>query len=316
MNSIFRLCLNPLRVLCVVFPLSVSSSAYAQDHSDHAGMDHSGRSAENPAPKASTDPHAGHNMEKTSADKESGKTGSSAKPPEPIPVLTPEDRAAAFPEISAGHAVHGTSIQRFVLLDRLETWDADAGKGLAWEVQGWVGGDINRLWIRSRGERVDDTTESSDFELLYGRSVARWWDVVAGIRHDIQPGASQDFAAIGVMGLAPYQFEVEATLYIGEFGQTAARLETETDILLTNRLILQPVVELNLYGKNDEDRGIGSGLSQVEAGLRLRYEIWREFAPYIGVNWEKVYGETEDFARAAGGHAEDSEIVLGLKAWF
>jgi copper resistance protein B len=301
----------PLRILSATLAFSVLSSVNAQDHGDH-----SGHSVEKPAPHESSDPHAGHRMEKTSADKEGGKTGASAKPREPIPVLTPEDRAAAFPEISAGHAVHGTSIQSFVLLDRLETWDADAGKGLAWEVQGWAGGDINRLWIRSRGERVDDTTESSDFELLYGRSVARWWDVIAGVRHGIQPGESQDFAAFGVMGLAPYQFEIEATLYIGESGQSMALLEAETEILMTNRLILQPMIELNLYGKNDERRGIGSGLSSTEAGLRLRYEIRREFAPYIGVNWEKVYGGTEDFARAEGGHAEDSEIVLGLKAWF
>lgn len=320
MNTVFRSYLTSLRVLYIALALPVFSSVYAQDHSDHSGMDHSGHSAEIPAPKASNDPHAGHNMEKLPAGKETGKAAASTQPREPVPVLTPADRAAAFPEISAGHAVHGTSIQHYLLFDRLEAWDTDSGTGHSWEALGWLGGDKNRLWLRSQGERADGVTETTDLELLYGRSVARWWDVVVGLRHDIQhdirPEASQDYAAIGLIGLAPYFFEIDATLYIGESGQSAARLEAETEILLTNRLILQPVIELNLYGKNEEDRGIGSGLSQAEAGLRLRYEIWREFAPYIGVNWEKAFGITADFARAADEPVDDKEWVIGLRAWF
>ena len=140
---------------------------------------------------------------------------------------------------SAGHAAHDNSIQTFVLLDRLEAWNADEGNGLAWEALGWLGTDLNRLWLRSEGDRVDDTTESADLEVLYGRSIARWWDVVAGVRQDFGEGPSQTFAAIGVIGLAPYKFDVEATAYIGESGQTAARFEAEYDTLLTNRLILQ-----------------------------------------------------------------------------
>jgi copper resistance protein B len=316
MNGFYRISLNFLRILCFTLTLPVLSPVYAQDHSDHSGMDHSGHSMEKPATKEPADPHAGHGMEKSSADKDAGKTASSAKPREPIPVLTPADRTAAFPVIGAGHPVHGTSIQSFMLFDRLEAWDTNAGTGFNWEAQGWIGGDINRLWIRSQGERIDGMTESSDVELFYGRSVARWWDVVAGVRHDFQPGESRDFAAIGLMGLAPYQFEIEATAYIGESGQSAARLEAETEILLTNRLILQPVIELNLYGKDDVRHGIGSGLSRVEAGLRLRYEIRREFAPYLGINWEKVYGDTADFARALDEDGSAGEWVVGVRAWF
>jgi len=140
--------------------------------------------------------------------------------------------------------------------------------------------------------------------------------VVAGIRHDFKPGASQDFAAIGVMGLAPYKFEVEATGYIGESGQTAARFEVEYETLLTNRLILQPLVEVNVYGQNDERRGIGSGLSTAEAGLRLRYEVTRQFASYIGIVHERAFGRTADFRRAEGEDTDDTRVVAGFRIWF
>jgi copper resistance protein B len=171
--------------------------------------------------------------------------------------------------------------------------------------------------LRSDGEQISGITESANLEILYGKATARWWDVVAGVRHGFLPGAeSQTFAAIGVMGLAPYKFEVAATAYIGEAGQTAIDFETEYEILLTNRLILQPVVEVSLFGQDDERRGIGSGLSTIEAGLRLRYEIRREFAPYIGLNWEKSFGNTADFARARGEEVDETQLVVGLRTWF
>ena len=237
------------------------------------------------------------------------------EPITPIPVVTDADRAAAV-RPAAGHSVHDNSIQNYTLIDRLEVWDADEGTGMQWEAQTWIGTDLNRLWLRSEGERSDGRTESADLEVLYGRSVAAWWDVVAGIRHDFKPGESQDFLAFGVMGLAPYKFEVEATAYIGESGQTAARFEVEYETLLTNRLILQPLVEVNLHGKDDPRRGIGSGLSTVEAGLRLRYEFTREFAPYIGIVRERTFGGTADFRRAEGEDIDDTRLVAGLRIWF
>lgn len=242
-------------------------------------------------------------------------TTAPAEPRTPIPPVTDEDRDAAMPP-PQGHPAHDDTIQRFVLLDRLEAWDADPGIGLAWEGQGWIGTDLDRLWLRSEGERVDGQTDSADLEVLYGRSIARWWDVVAGIRHDFKPGASQSFAAIGVMGLAPYKFEIEATGYIGESGQTAARFEIEYETLLTNRLILQPLIEVDFHGQNDELRGIGSGLSTAEAGLRLRYEITRQFAPYIGVAHERAFGRTADFRRAEGEGSDDTRVVMGVRVWF
>ena len=244
-----------------------------------------------------------------------GMTMAPTEPITPIPVVTDADRAAAFPDLQR-HMEHAPEVNSYVLFNRLEAWNADHGTGQAWEGQGWIGTDLNRVWLRSEGERVDGWTESADVEVLYGRSIARWWDVVAGIRHDFKPGASQDFAAIGVIGLAPYKFEVEATAYIGQSGQTAARFEAEYETLLTNRLILQPLVEVNLFGQNDERRGIGLGLSTVEAGLRLRYEFTRKFAPYIGVVRERAFGGTADFRRAEGEDIDDTRFMAGLRIWF
>lgn len=238
------------------------------------------------------------------------------EPITPIPVATDADRTAAFPDLQR-HMEHASEVNSYVLFNRLEAWNADPGKGtgLQWEGQGWVGTDLNRLWLRSEGERVG-RIESADLEVLYGRSIAPWWDVVAGVRHDFQPGPSQTWAAVGVQGLSPYKFEVAATAYVGQSGQTAARFEIEYETLLTNRLILQPLVEINLFGQNDERRGIGSGLSTVEAGLRLRYEFTRRFAPYIGVVRERAFGRTADFRRDDGEHIDDFHLIAGFRIWF
>lgn len=232
----------------------------------------------------------------------------------PVPELTAADRAAAFPDLEP-HTTHDQLVVHFVQFNRLEAWD-DEGGGQAWEGLAWIGNDWNKLWLRTEGEREGGHTESADLEVLYGRPVAPWWDLVAGIRHDFQPGGSQTFAAIGVMGLAPYKFEVEATAYLGESGQTAARVEAEYETLLTNRLVLQSLIEATAFGKDDDRRGIGSGLSTVEAGLRLRYEITRKFAPYVGVAWERAYGRTADLRREEGEGVEDARVVAGIRFWF
>jgi copper resistance protein B len=217
---------------------------------------------------------------------------------------------------SQAHAMHGESIQSYVQFNRLEAWDADPGTGIAWEGQAWMGTDTDRLWLRSEGKRVDGRLESADLEVLYGRPVSRWWDVVAGVRHDFAPGGSRDFAAIGVIGLAPYKFEVAATAYIGQGGQTAARVEVEYETLLTNRLVLQPLLEVELNGRDDPRRGIGSGLSTVEAGLHLRYEVTRRFAPYIGVVRERAFGRTAGFRDQDGHPVRDTRVVAGMRVWF
>ncbi|WP_027079886.1 copper resistance protein B [Luteimonas mephitis] len=264
------------------------SSMQGMDHSTMEGMDHSAMNQDLPA---------------------------DAEPRDPIPPVTPADRAAAFPG-GAGHAVHDKGIHSYALLDRLETWDADESGAVAWEALGWVGTDLDRLWVRSEGEAIDGDVESGDVEVLYGRAIARWWDAVVGVRHDFGEGPSQTLAAIGVMGLAPYKFEVDATAYVGQGGQTGLSVAAEYETLFTNRLIGQWLVEAEAWGEDDPQRGIGSGLSTLEAGFRLRYEFHRQFAPYIGVTWERAYGGTADLRRADGEDIDDTRVVAGVRIWF
>ena len=233
----------------------------------------------------------------------------------PIPLVTDADRRAAFPDVH-GHHLHGTDTHSFWLVDRLEVSDADPGTSLGWEASAWIGGDVQRLWLRTEGEAVDGRVEYGDIEVLYGRGVRAWWDVVAGIRQDFGQGPSRTWAAFGVQGFAPYKFEVAATAYVGQSGRTAARVEAEYETLFTNRLILQWRAEANAYGKSDPLAGVGSGLSTLEAGLRLRYEVTRQFAPYIGIQHERAIGKTADFRRADGHGAGDTRVVAGVRVWF
>lgn len=199
-----------------------------------------------------------------------------------------------------------------VLLNQLEWGHEDT---LGWDAQAWYGGDYNKLWLKTEGEHFAGG-EAGSVELLWDRAVARWWDIQAGVRRDFSAGPSRTWAAFGVQGLAPYWFEVEATVYVGDAGRSAARLVGEYELLLTQRWILQPQLELNLYGREDAQNHIGSGLSDMEAGLRLRYEIRREFAPYVGVAWSRRFGGTADLVRDAGEDVSDVQFVAGLRVWF
>lgn len=237
-------------------------------------------------------------------------------PREPIPPVTDADRAAAFPALAHEHMAHGPTTYGRVVFNRLEAWDGDHGTGQAWEGSASFGGDVQRLWLRSSGEREGGRTGSSELEALYGRAVTPWWDLVAGVKHDFRPASSQTWAAVGVQGLAPYMFEVSATAYLGESGQLAAKLEAEYELLLSNRLILQPLVELELHGDDDPRRGVGSGLSKAEAGLRLRYEFTRRFAPYVGVAHERTFGRTADYREGGGEASRETRVVAGVRFWF
>ncbi len=237
------------------------------------------------------------------------------QPREPIPELTDEDRAAAFPEGLHGHATHDRAIHYFVRFDRLE-WQSGAGDAAKWNNKAWIGGDLNRVWLRTEGEAHDGRLASANVHVLWGRAVAPWWDVVAGVRQDVRPGDPQTWAAVGLQGLAPYWFEVEATGYVGAGGRTAATLEVEYELLFTNRLILQPLVEMEFYGRSDPERGIGRGLSSLETGLRLRYEIRREFAPYVGVTWDRKLFGTADLAREHGERTRAARVAFGVRTWW
>ena len=280
----------------------------AMDHSamDHSKMDHG-------ATQPATMDHS--TMDHSTMDHAAMGHGSPAptEPREPIPVPTDADRAAAFPPIAHGAMEHAPEINSLLLIDRLEHRDGKSSNGQAWEATGWIGGNINRLWLRTDGERSRGRTESSSLEALYGRSVSPWWDVLVGVRQDFRPADSRTWAAIGIQGLAPYKFESSATLYMGSGGQVLAKAEVEYDVLLTNRLILQPLLEATVAAKDEKEYGIGRGLNKVEAGLRLRYEFSRRFAPYIGISHERTFGDTADYA---GDHARDTRWVAGVRMWF
>ncbi len=204
----------------------------------------------------------------------------------------------------------------YVLFDNLEYRHGNDGNAQAVAAQAWYGGDRNKLWLKLDGERTDGRLGAARTEVLWSRAIATFWDAQTGLRHDQGDGPMRDWAAVGVQGLAPYWFELEATAYLGQSGRTALRLEAEYELLFTQRLILQPDIEVNLYGKDDPGRGIGSGLSDVEAGLRLRYEITRKFAPYVGVVWSRKFGATADYARTAGKGTQETQLIAGIRIWF
>ncbi|EIK52650.1 copper resistance protein B [Stutzerimonas stutzeri TS44] len=258
------------------------------DHSqmDHGSMDH-GSMAHAPASDAA--PHA--------------------------PAISAADRAAAFPDLPP-HAMHQAGQHFLFLADQLEWQDADEGSTLAWDISGWYGGDIDRLAFRSEGERTDGQTEEAELQLLWSHAIGPWWETIAGVRQDFKPGSPQTWAAFGVQGMPLFGLETEATAFLGEGGQSALRLEAEYDILLTQRWVLQPTAELNLHGRNDAARGVGSGLSEASAGLRLRYEISRQFAPYIGVTWNRAHGNTADLLRDEDEDVSDTRLVAGVRFWF
>jgi copper resistance protein B len=203
-----------------------------------------------------------------------------------------------------------------VIFDRLEWRDAPGPNVGSWDAQAWYGGDYHKVWFKTEGERAGGQTENARAELLWDRVVARWWGLQAGARQDFGAGPSRTWLTIGTQGLAPQRFEVEAALYLGDQGRTAARFAAEYELLLTQRLILQPRLEMNLYGKSDPQRGLGSGLSTLEIGLRLRYEIRREFAPYLGLTSNRAFGGTADMRRADGEGISDTRLVAGVRVWF
>jgi len=202
------------------------------------------------------------------------------------------------------------------VLDQFELRDTSGDNALSWSAQGWMGKDLRKLWFKTEGERAGGETDEAELQFLYSKAIASYWEVQIGVRHDFEPSPSQSWAVIGIQGLAPYFFETDVALFVGDSGRTALRFESEYELLLTQRLILTPEIEVNIYGQDDADIGIGSGLSDLELGLRLRYEIRREFAPYIGVNWSKLFGDTKDFAENAGESTSDVQLVIGVRLWF
>mgnify|MGYP000038249467 FL=1 len=202
-----------------------------------------------------------------------------------------------------------------VLGDRLEYQeDSDS---TVYDIQAWYGTTYNRFVIKAEGDIADGTLEESSTDLLWGHALNAYFDTQFGVRLDqYDEGKDRQWLAIGMQGLAPYWFELDVTAYVGDDGRTALSAEAEYELLLTQRLILQPRAELNLYGKDDLDNRLGSGLSDLALGLRLRYEFSRQFSPYIGVEWTDTYGDTADYRRAAGQDTSGTQFVAGLRFWF
>jgi copper resistance protein B len=204
-----------------------------------------------------------------------------------------------------------------VMIDKLELSeeDDDANRTVAWESDLWIGKDQHKLWLKSSGERVDGKQETST-SALYSTPIDANWDFQVGWLHDTVPNEKRDYAELGIKGVAPYYFETDASIALGKDGHSKLSMSAEYEMMLTQRLVLSPEVEFTAYGKSDEKMEVGSGLASGEIGLRLRYEIRREFAPYIGINFEKKFGQTADIATEEGEETSETQFVIGIRAWF
>ena len=205
----------------------------------------------------------------------------------------------------------------FLQADRSEFRVGRGRTRYLWDTQGWYGSDYNKFWVKAEGETdFGSGLERAEFQGLYSRLITSFFDLQAGIRQDAGPGPSPTYAVLGVQGLAPYWFELDSALFLSDDGDLTARVEAEYELLFTQRLIGQPRIELNFAAQDVPELGIGAGLSDVELGFRLRYELRREIAPYIGVSWERRLGDSADFARAAGARAGNVFFVAGIRLWF
>ena len=308
----------PVMAMPSAAPASAAPAAVEHDMSAMPGMDMT-----KPDGPVTADPHAGHDMPAMAGmpgtepvDSEIGNT------PAPAP---PTDHAADAVFGADEMVVSRTKLRHenggmptySVVFNLAEYRVQKGGDAYRWDGEGWFGGDINRFVVKTEGEgAVRGGLESGEVQALYSRAIGPWFNLQAGVRHDFKPGPARTYAAIGFEGIAPYWFEVEGALFLSDKGDLLGRLEGYYDQRITQRLILQPRVELNFAAQDVPANGIGSGLSDAELGLRLRYEIKREFAPYVGISWERKLGDTARFARAAGDRVEATSLVLGIRVWF
>lgn len=336
------------RLVMILAPLVLSAApAFAQDgHTDHSDQgepqpadSHAGHRM---TPPPAQDPHAGHDMGAAQpADPHAGHVMSGPVPPE-IAISaddpgrahqTPPPPAAFSGPAHAADAIFGTEamaaaraqvIQETgamrtvaVLLERLEAGFGDDDTSVVWDAQGWIGGDIRRFVWKTEGEGVwGESLDDVEVQALYSHAIRPFWDVQLGVRHDFTGGDDATHLVAGLQGVAPGWWEVDTALFLSTEGDLTARVEAEYDLRLTQRLILQPRIELDLSAADEPARGLASGFTGAEAGLRLRYEIRREFAPYVGIEWHSALGGTADLARAAGHPVQETRVLIGLRAWY
>lgn len=218
--------------------------------------------------------------------------------------------------------IHDHQLFWFFLLDQVEYRQAERTEAIAWDASGWVGGDFHRLWLKTEGERNISNGEGGEFEVqaLYGYMVSPFWDLQAGVRHDRSlgkgPNGLRTFAVFGAQGTAPYWFELQPALFLSEDGDVSFRLSGEYELLLTQRLVLAPTFEVNAAWQEVREFGVGRGLNDLELGLRVRCEVRREFAPYLGVVWKRALGATAGIVRQEGEEVTSTSLVAGLRLWF
>lgn len=266
-----------------------------------------------------SDPHAGHDMQG-----EEPMAMPPASGPPPAALSGPEHAAdtifgaealeesrEALRVEQGGFTTHG------FFIDRLEAQIREGEDAYVWDINAWYGGDIDKFWVKSEGEGIFDAElEEAEIQALWSRAIGPYFDFQAGVRYDIRPEPDRTHIVAGVMGLAPYFFEIDAAAFLSDEGDLTARVEAEYDQRITQRLILQPRIEASFAAQDIPEIDIGAGLSSIEAGLRLRYEFVPEFAPYIGVEWQQLIGQTADYARAAGEDPGKAVFIAGVRVWF
>lgn len=296
---------------------------------EHAEMGHCTPSTPAPVAPTQADPHAGHdmsampNMEVEAQDMAIGGTaldaGDAPAPAAPDPSYADRvwGREAMMPARDTLRREHGGGTFSQIMFNLAEYQVRDGRDSFRWDGEGWFGGDINRLVVKFEGSGAfGDGVDDAEVQALYSRTIGPYFNFQAGVRYDFKPDPSRTYATIGFEGLAPYWFEVEGALFLSDKGDLLGRLEGYYDQRITQRLILQPRAEINLAAQDVPENGIGSGLSDIELGLRLRYEIKREVAPYIGVSYDRKLGHSARFARGAGEDVGGATLVVGVRAWF
>ncbi len=296
---------------------------------EHAEMGHCTPSTPASHSAAQADPHAGHDMSAmpgASADAQDMGTGGTAllagdapapAAPEPSYADRVWGREAMMPARETLRSEHGGGTFSQVMFNLAEYQVRDGRDGFRWDGQAWFGGDINRLVVKSEGSgTLGEGVGDAEVQMLYSRAIGPYFNLQAGARYDFKPNPSRTYATVAIEGLAPYWFEVEGAFFLSDQGDVLARMSGYYDQRITQHLILQPRAEINLAAQDVPENGIGSGLSDIELGLRLRYEIKREFAPYVGVSYDRKLGDTARFARAEGEDVGGVSFVAGVRTWF